>query len=181
MGEELLTLLQRHRLRLPAPLALLLKAIIMMEGIGVQIDPQLDVFGIARPYAMRALAQLNSPDAQLRRALRELEEMRGIVSALPGQMSTLVQRLNEGEIRIQTREIEMRRLAAALSQAGARIALGLIVLAATLGLAGLAIAAAIGGWEGWPVIILAAGALIALISAGATLFISIARGSGGSS
>lgn len=181
MGEELLTLLQRHRLRLPAPLALLLKAIIMMEGIGVQIDPQLDVFGIARPYAMRALAQLNSPDAQLRRALRELDEMRGIVSALPGQMSTLVQRLNEGEIRIQTREMEMRRLAAALSQAGARIALGLIVLAATLGLAGLAIAAAIGGWEGWPVIILAAGALIALISAGAALFISIARGSGGSS
>ncbi len=179
MGEELLALLQRHRLRLPAPLALLLKAIIMMEGIGVQIDPQLDVFGIARPYAMRALAELNSPDAQMRRILRELDEMRGIVGALPEQMSTLIQRLNDGELRIQTRDLEARRTAAALSQAGTRIALGLIVLAATLGLTGLTIAAAIAGWDGLPVLIPAAIALVALLSAGAVLFISIVRGSGG--
>ncbi|MDW8144995.1 MAG: AarF/UbiB family protein [Roseiflexaceae bacterium] len=85
MGEELLALLQRHRLRLPAPLALLLKSIIMMEGIGVQIDPQLDVFGIARPYAMRALAELNNPEAQMQRVIRELDEMRSIVGALPGE------------------------------------------------------------------------------------------------
>ncbi len=179
MGEELLALLQRHRLRLPAPLALLLKSIIMMEGIGVQIDPQLDVFGIARPYAMRALAELNSPDAQMRRILRELDEMRGIVGALPEQMSTLLQRLNDGELRIQTRDLEARRTAAALSQAGTRIALGLIVLAATLGLTGLTIAAAIAGWDGLPVLIPAAIALVALLSAGAVLFISIVRGSGG--
>ena len=176
MGEELLALLQRHRLRLPAPLALLLKAIIMMEGIGVQIDPQLDVFGIARPYAMRALAELNSPNAQVQRALRELDEMRGIVGALPGQISVLLQRLNEGELRIQTRDLEARRTSAALSQAGTRIALGLIILAATLGLAGLTIAAAIAGWDGLPVIIPAAIALIALLSAGVALFISIMRG-----
>lgn len=179
MGEELLALLQRHRLRLPAPLALLLKAIIMMEGIGVQIDPQLDVFGIARPYAMRALAELNSPDAQMRRLLRELDEMRGIVGALPEQMSIMLQRLNDGELRIQTRDLEARRTAAALSQAGTRIALGLIVLAATLGLTGLTIAAAIAGWDGLPVLIPAAIALVALLSAGAVLFISIVRGSGG--
>ncbi|MDW8215397.1 MAG: AarF/UbiB family protein, partial [Roseiflexaceae bacterium] len=178
MGEELLALLQRHRLRLPAPLALLLKSIIMMEGIGVQIDPQLDVFGIARPYAMRALAELNNPEAQMQRVIRELDEMRGIVGALPGQMSVLLQRLNEGELRIQTRDLEARRTATALSQAGTRIALGLIVLAATLGLTGLTIAAAIAGWDGLLVIIPAAIALVALLSAGAVLFISIVRGGG---
>jgi ubiquinone biosynthesis protein len=176
MGEELLALLQRHHLRLPAPLALLLKSIIMMEGIGVQIDPQLDVFGIARPYAMRALAELNSPDVQMRRVLRELDEMRGIVGALPGQMSVLLQRLNDGELRIQIRDLETRRTATALSQAGTRIALGLIVLAATLGLTGLTIAAAVAGWDGLPVLIPAAIALVALLSAGAVLFISIVRG-----
>lgn len=179
MGEELLALLQRHRLRLPAPLALLLKSIIMMEGIGVQIDPHLDVFGIARPYAMRALAELNSPEAQMRRLIRELNELRGIVGALPGQTSVLLQRLNDGELRIQTRDLEARRTAAAISQAGTRIALGLIVLAATLGLAGLTIAAAIARWDGLPVIIPTAIALIALLSAGAVLFISIVRGGGG--
>ncbi|MFQ3632001.1 ABC1 kinase family protein [Roseiflexus sp.] len=176
MGEELLALLQRHRLRLPAPLALLLKAIIMMEGIGVQIDPHLDVFGIARPYAMRALAELNGPEVQIQRTLRELEEMRGIVGAMPAQISTLLHRLNEGELRIQTRDLEARRTSAALAQTGTRIALGLIVLSATLALTGLALAAAIGGWEGWPLIIPATIALIALLSAGTALFISIVRG-----
>ncbi|MDW8144996.1 MAG: hypothetical protein RMJ48_01655 [Roseiflexaceae bacterium] len=90
----------------------------------------------------------------------------------------LLQRLNEGELRIQTRDLEARRTATALSQAGTRIALGLIVLAATLGLTGLTIAAAIAGWDGLLVIIPAAIALVALLSAGVVLFISIVRGGG---
>lgn len=60
-GEELLALLRRHRLRTPAPLALLLKAIIMMEGTGVLLDPQLDIFAIARPYGRRAMADTLAP------------------------------------------------------------------------------------------------------------------------
>jgi ubiquinone biosynthesis protein len=128
---------------------------------------------------MHALAELNRPDAQMRRVLRELDEMRGIVGALPGRISALLQRLNDGELRIQTCDLEVRRTATALSQAGTRIALALIVLAATLGLAGLTIAAAIAGWDGLPVILPASIALVALLSAGAVLFISIVRGGGG--
>lgn len=178
MGEELLALVQRHHLRMPAPLALLLKAIIMMEGVGVQIDPQLDVFAIARPYAARALVDLNGPEAQARRALDELGEIREALSAMPRQVGTVLQRLNDGDLRVQVRDVEARRLATALSTVGTRVALAVVVLAATLGLALLAVAAAIGNWQGAPVLIAAGAALAALVTAGAALFFSIARGPG---
>lgn len=178
MGEELLALVQRHRLRMPAPLALLLKAIIMMEGTGVQIDPQLDVFAIARPYAERAMIELNGPEAQMRHALRELEDLRATMIAMPHQLGAVLQRLSDGELRVQTRDVEARRLATALSQAGTRVALGLVVLSATIGLALLAVAAAVGGWQGIAVIVAAAAGLVTLLSAGAALFISVMRGTG---
>jgi len=178
MGEELLALVQRHRLRMPAPLALLLKAIIMMEGTGVQIDPQLDVFAIARPYAARAMVELNGPEAQMRHALRELEDLRVAMFAMPHQLGAVLQRLSDGELRVQTHDVEARRLATAFSLAGTRVALGLVVLSATIGLALLAIAAAVGGWQGIPVLVAAAAGLAALLSAGAALFISVMRGAG---
>lgn len=148
IAEELLALAQRHRLRMPAPLALLLKAIVMMEGIGVQIDPQLDVFGIARPYVVRAMAELLGPEAVARRALERGRELAETAGMLPRQVSDALQKLNDGELTLRTHETEARRLSSAVGLAGTRLALGLVLLASTVGLGLLGLMMTVGGWAG---------------------------------
>ncbi|HEU4322291.1 MAG TPA: AarF/ABC1/UbiB kinase family protein [Roseiflexaceae bacterium] len=146
-GEELLSLTQRHHLRMPAPLALLLKTIIMIEGVGVQIDPQLDVFAIARPYALRALADLNGPEAVARRTLEQMRDLGEVVGTLPRQMRTVLQQLGDGELHLRTSDYELRRVAAAVTLSSLRLALALVLAAFVLGLSILALAFA-QGWSG---------------------------------
>ncbi|HEX9441126.1 MAG TPA: AarF/ABC1/UbiB kinase family protein, partial [Roseiflexaceae bacterium] len=147
-GEELLALARRHHLRMPAPLALLLKAIVMMEGIGLQLDPRLDIFAIARPYATRALADLAAPEVLARRALEQARELGDIAVALPRQVNEVLRQLSDGELHIQTRDLEARRIAAALGLASTRVAMALVFLALILGLGLLGIASVLGGWSG---------------------------------
>jgi ubiquinone biosynthesis protein len=172
-GEELLALARRHRLRLPAPIALLLKAVVMMEGIGLQLDPQLDVFAIARPYAQRVLAELAAPEAVARRAIERAQELGDIAAALPRQVNDVLRQLADGELRVQTRELEARRITAALGLASARIALALVMLAFILGLGLLGIASAIGGWSGTLLLALAITGGLAVFATGLALFFNI--------
>jgi ubiquinone biosynthesis protein len=178
-GEELLGLLRRHHLRTPAPLALLLKAVIMMEGIGLQLDPNLDIFAIARPYALRVLAETASPEAVARRAVRQAQELSEIAGTLPRQVSDVLRQLRDGELKLQTSEIESRRVALAISQAGTRIALAIVLFGSVLGLGMLGIAVAIGGLSGLLPVTLAVVAIAAIIVTGLALMTSIARGTEG--
>ena len=159
---------------MPAPLALLLKAIVMMEGIGLQLDPRLDIFAIARPYATRALADLAAPEVLARRALEQARELGDIAVALPRQVNELLRQLSDGELHIQTRDLEARRIAAALGVASMRVAMALVFLGLIVGLGLLGIASALGGWSG--TFLLALGILggLAAFVTGLALFFNIA-------
>jgi ubiquinone biosynthesis protein len=175
-AEELLALVQRHRLRMPGPMALLLKAIIMMEGTGLQLDPNLDVFGIARPYARQALDEQLSPEAMGKRLFERGRSLSEAALELPYQLSEALQRLNDGEVRVQSRELELRRVAHALGSAANRLAIALVLAAHILGLGMLAIAVGVGGWSGpWPLIMAVLGVL-GIIFSGLMFGLALLRG-----
>ncbi len=147
--EGLTALLRRHRLIIPGPLATLLKTIVMMEGLGMQLDPTLDVFAAARPYIQRALREQITPAALGAQALAGGRELGELAFEIPEQISQSLQRLNEGELHLQTREVELRRVAGALIGAANRLALALVVSAFILGVAGLVVAMRAFEWYGW--------------------------------
>lgn len=163
---ELLSLLRRHHIRMPGPLALLLKALVMMEGVGLQLDPNLDVFGIARPYVQQAIIEGLSPVALGDQALRGARDLSEVAIELPYQAAELIQRLNAGDLRIQTEERELRRVAGAMIEATNRIALALVLAAMILAVGMVAIAVGVTGWSGvLPTMLLITGILTATILA----------------
>jgi ubiquinone biosynthesis protein len=163
---ELVALLRRHRIRMPGTMATLLKALVMMEGTGLQLDPQLDVFGIARPYAQQAIAEQFAPSLVGARIAEEGRALGEIGLALPKQLSDLLQRLDDGELHIQTRELELQRLSGALIGAANRLAIGLVLAALILGVGLVAVAVGVGGWSGLvPSLLLTIGSIsIALLA-----------------
>ncbi|MBX0329032.1 AarF/ABC1/UbiB kinase family protein [Oscillochloris sp. ZM17-4] len=163
---ELLVLLRRHQISLPGPLAMLLKALVMMEGLGMQLDPSLDVFGIARPYAQRAIAEQFSPSALGARALNRSRALGETALELPQQVSDLLQRLNDGELKVQTRELELRRLGGAIIGAANRLAVALVIAALILGVGMVSVAVGLGGWQGTaPTLLLTVGAVGTVLGA----------------
>ncbi len=144
--EGLTALLRRHRLVIPGPLATLLKTIVMMEGLGMQLDPGLNVFAAARPYIQRALREQINPTALGAQALAGGRELSELAFEIPMQLSQSLQHLNDGELRLQTRELELRRVASALIGAANRLALALVVSAFIVGVAALVIAMRAFNW-----------------------------------
>ncbi len=175
-GEELLAIVRRHRLRMPGQLAMLLKAVIMMEGIGLQLDPDLDVFGITRPYAQRVLVEQIDPTLLYEWVTREARNLGETALALPQQLGDVLQRLNDGELRVQTREQELQRLAGALIGAANRLALAIVLSALILGLGLVAVAVGIGGWSGTLPMVLGIGGTLAVVFIGLWLTLTLLRG-----
>ena len=48
---ELMSVVRAHRLRLPSDLALLLKTVMMCEGVAAQLDPGFELVPLLVPYA----------------------------------------------------------------------------------------------------------------------------------
>jgi ubiquinone biosynthesis protein len=166
VGGEMFAMVRRHKLTMPGPIAVLLKSIIMMEGIGLQLDPNLNVFGVAKPYAQQAMAEEFSPKVVRQRLFHRARIMGDTAFELPEQIGNILRRLDDGEIRLQTSEQEMRSLSRAIISAANYLSLAIVLSAIILGLGLVAVAGGIGGWSGpIPRILIVMGTLGALLAA----------------
>lgn len=176
MGNELFALAERHDSYISGPLALLLKTLIMAEGIGLQIDPELDVFNVARPYTHRALAEQFSPRVLAEQVGSEFRDFARTSLDLPEQLGNVLQRLDEGKLVLQTREEELKRLSGAIIGAANRLAVALVLAALLVFIGLIATAVAIGGWQGtWLTVLAVVGGASVLII-GLVLFFALVRG-----
>jgi ubiquinone biosynthesis protein len=73
----------RHHLRLPSRLWLLGKALAMMEGVGLQLAPDFDVFAVSQPYVRKFLWQTVSPQTWGRRLLKSGGDWGELLAAPP--------------------------------------------------------------------------------------------------
>lgn len=144
---EFTDLAYRHRLQLPTELALLLRVIVMSDGMGLQLDPGFRFLDCATPLIRRHWRERHGPGRTLRRmgsrTLRNLE----LAVDMPERLARLVGRAERGQIDLNVnheglgttvREFRtmMNRLAIAVLLAATIVALGLVV--------------AIGRPTGWP-------------------------------
>jgi ubiquinone biosynthesis protein len=176
VGDTLFSISQRHTMRMPSPVATLLKTLMMIEGIGQQIDPELDVFGIARPYAQRAAAAQMSPHVLADQVAGKTRDMAETLGALPQQLGNVLHRLNEGELVVRTREEELHRLAGALIGAANRLTLALVLSALIIGLGLVAVAVGVGQWQGVLPLTIGIVGGIAMVVTGLVLLLALLRG-----
>jgi ubiquinone biosynthesis protein len=113
-------------LEIPADFLLVGKAIMTIEGIGKEIDPELDVFEEARPYFMDLLRKRYAPERIAADVWRGLERLSGAAYELPQQVREVMDDLRLGRLTLQTRDPEGAKL---VDRLGRRIFAGLIVSA----------------------------------------------------
>ena len=97
---ELIALARRYRLRVPPVFPLLTKALVTAEGIARSIDPTLNVYEVARPYAKRLLAERYEPEALLEGARERVLEYARYVEDYPEQLRQLLTELADGELEV---------------------------------------------------------------------------------
>lgn len=147
-GGELFAMVRRHKLTMPGPIATLIKATIMMEGIGLQLDPSLNVFGIAKPFAKQAMLEELSGRVMYKRLLERGRVTTDTVLELPELIGNIMRRLNQGDLRFQVSEVEMRNMSRSIISAANYLAVALVLSAIIVGMGLVSVAIGIGGWSG---------------------------------
>ncbi len=167
---EVLPIAFEHRLQMPTNFWLLAKTLSMMEGIGLQLAPDFDIFAFSSNYAVRLMLKSNLPDGRwIQNLARRGLAWGDFFEELPYTGRLLLDRLEKGEpvkLEISRSNLEF------FDRLVTRLALSFIITGMILGLAGLIPAVTNTNWVVQTIVILSF--LVALLMGGAIL-ISILR------
>jgi ubiquinone biosynthesis protein len=116
----------KYGLEIPADFMLVGKTMMTIEGVGKEIDPDLDVFSEVKPYFTDLLRKRYAPERIASDVWRGLERFSGATYDLPQQMREVMDDLRLGRLTLQTTDMSHNRV---VDRLGRRIFAGLIVSA----------------------------------------------------
>ena len=120
----------KYGLEIPTDFMLVGKALMTVEGIGKQIDPDLDVFGEAAPYFFDLMRKRYSPVRLGNELWRGVEQLSRAGYDMPMQVRDVLEDLRLGRMVLRT---EDPGLPTAADRLGRRLFSGLIVVALVIG------------------------------------------------
>lgn len=133
--EEAMPIAFRHRLRVPSELWLLGKTLAMMEGVGLKLAPDFDIFAVFQPYVRRFIREMASPRTWTPSVLKGLEDWIQLWEMLPRTGMQLLTRAERGELEVTLRHQGLDRALIHLDRLANRLSLSLLLAALIVGLA----------------------------------------------
>jgi ubiquinone biosynthesis protein len=119
--QELLSLGMKHRLRIPAEYTMLGRAGATIEGIVRELDPDIDVAAVARPYAERLLMGRVGPDNMEGGIYRALLQFQGLSQDMPIQLSQILNDFSSGKFRVDVHGRVVEKMISTILMAAATI------------------------------------------------------------
>jgi ubiquinone biosynthesis protein len=116
-------------LQIPTDFTLMGKALMTIESVGKEIDPEIDVFAEARPLFLELLRKRYSPERLGNELLRRLERLSGATYNMPQQLQEVLDDLRLGRLSIRTVDPEA---ASSAERVGRRIHSAIVAAAFTL-------------------------------------------------
>lgn len=122
-------ILLRYNLRLPQNLYLIDKALITLEGILRQLDPEFDYIAAARPYVADLIRRRRSPIRYARTMQRNVAEFSDMVSQMPRQVRNVIRKVLRNDIHVILQHEGLQRVIRDLDKASNRLAFSVITAA----------------------------------------------------
>ncbi len=132
MIEEFTTIAFRHRLRFPSNLWLVGKTLAMIEGLGLTLAPDFDMFTFAQAYVRRYRRRMWLPSQWGPSVARGASDLADLMLRLPKQTTRLLEQAERGELEAQVRMPDMLKAADRLDRIANRLALSMLTAAFTI-------------------------------------------------
>lgn len=123
----------RLDITLPARWVMLDKTLATLAGVALEIDPGLNVFEVARPYALRIAARRLRPDQFVERLRGDVGRYTEAFLDYPFQISELLDEFKDGQIEITVRPEGFVEAVDKIQASANRLVLALVAAALILG------------------------------------------------
>ena len=133
---DIMPIAYRFHLRLPSDLWLLGKTLGMMEGVGLQLDPDFDMFAVSQPFADRLMRELWMPSTWGPEVYSGLQAWSDFIEVMPRAGAKLLYGLESGKVPLDmTFDVQkpvIERFDRALTRLALSVILGSFILALAL-------------------------------------------------
>jgi len=130
---DLLAILRDHDISLPADLSLMFKAVVTLEGMGRQLNPDFDIASEAEPFLAQVVLAHHSPRRMARMGWSAVKGALDLLSGLPHAIKRLLRAAQYGRIRVQIEVLHLDEFGERLDRAASRITVGLVTAALVIG------------------------------------------------
>ncbi len=169
---EVMDLMREHRLQAQVQFALLDKALLEMDGLMRELDPEINPVAVAQPYVRALWMERYRPDVILATLRHNLADGLELLKDLPRRLERLLAMLEKGELGLEFKHKGLVPLTQAIESSANRVAVALIVAALivgssmiittgaepklfglpAMGLVGYLISAVVGLWLVWTIL-----------------------------
>ncbi len=125
--ERITGIATRHGLKFPRELILMNKALLTMEGLGRELDPDFDFMEAARPYAHKLVTGKYSPGKVARRIERVAEDQADFYLHLPRHLRTIIRKIINEDLKMNLEIVHLQRFITEFDRSTNRVSFALII------------------------------------------------------
>jgi ubiquinone biosynthesis protein len=122
-----------HHIRLPSDFAMLIRTIIILNGVGGQLDPDYKLVEALEPFVRQLVQDKLSIKRIGGSAMRTFEALNMLAQRLPNRLDDLWDQLDEGELTVGVSVRDLRMIIQRLDRVANRLAFALVVAALIIG------------------------------------------------
>lgn len=136
MLSDFVAILANHGIRCPGSLMLLIRALVTLEGIGRQLDPDFNLAMHLQPFVERLVRDRYSPSRIAERLFEESRKLVELAHDMPGYLNRTMKKISENDVRIQLEHRNLDHFILEMERSSNRLVVGMVV-------AGLIVASAL--------------------------------------
>jgi ubiquinone biosynthesis protein len=124
---DFIEILTHYRIHFPSDFMLLTKALVIMEGVGRQLDPNFNMIARLKPYINRLILERFKPTNVALQTGRVAQSYASLIRKLPDDLKGLLNRLNNNQFKIDLEHRGFERLVTDLDRSSNRISFAMII------------------------------------------------------
>jgi len=131
--KDLLDLVSRHKLSFKPGLYQMMKALTTVEGVGLVLDPKLQLILLAKPFMRKIRLGRMQPGRIIEEFSLTGSAYLHLLRDLPEELRTILYQLRSGRLRLEFEHRGLKSLGAALDRVSNRIAFAIVLAALIVG------------------------------------------------
>lgn len=142
---DLFTIIFHHHIQIPSDLTIVGKTLLTIEGIVVDLDPEISFMEAIKPFSKKLLLNHYGPKRVFKNSIGGMIENVRLLSDVPKKISDLTSTVQKGKLHVDIGVPELRNFLKRLDKISNRLAFSIILLSFSILMVGLIVGSAISG------------------------------------
>jgi len=127
------TVLYENKIILPHYLYMLIRGLIIIEGVGLKLDPAFNITDNLKPYTSKIIRRRYSLKRLFKKNLSRFQNLNDLIDTLPEDINTILKKIKEGKL-VVVHEIKgLKEFQTATSKSVNRLVFAVIIAALSIG------------------------------------------------